>query len=173
MTSLPDTVKDWLGKPVIVMDHVLTVEQGLWANFCVAIEDANPLYWDYRLAREETETVIAPPMMLPSWAIDHDWRPEREGPAPRTLELHFMVKDALGYKNGLVTEVELELHEPLRAGDSVKAELTNVRLTNEWKRYEISLTDKDLSRIKTGFGWRLTAQGEPITFFLDDIRYIN
>ncbi len=122
MSSLPDEVAQWLGKPVIVMDHVITVEQGLWANFCVAIEDANPLYWDYRIAREETDTVIAPPMMLPSWAIDHEWRPDRTGPAPRTLELHFMVKDALGLKNGLVTEVELELHEPLRAGDSVKAE---------------------------------------------------
>jgi hypothetical protein len=40
----------------------------------------------------------------------------------RTLELHFMVKEALNYPSGLVTEVELELHEPLRAGDSVRAE---------------------------------------------------
>ena len=144
MTSLPDTVKDWLGKPVIVMDHVLTVEQGLWANFCVAIEDANPLYWDYRLAREETETVIAPPMMLPSWAVDHDWRPEREGPAPRTLELHFMVKDALGYKNGLVTEVELELHEPLRAGDSVKAE-----------QILRSVGDERETKLGTGRNWEI------------------
>ncbi|MBC2778962.1 FAS1-like dehydratase domain-containing protein [Parasphingopyxis marina] len=122
MSDLPQKVKDWLGKPVIVVDHVVTVEQGLWTNFCVAVKDGNPLYWDYSVSREETETVIAPPTMLPSWAIEHEWMPGREGPALRTLELHFMVKDALGLKNGLVTEVELELHDPLRAGDSVRAE---------------------------------------------------
>ena len=88
--------------------------------------------------------MIAPPMMLPSWAIDHDWRPEREGPAPRTLELHFMVKDALGYKNGLVTEVELELHEPLRAGDSVKAE-----------QILRSVGDERETKLGTGRNWEI------------------
>ncbi|MEX6724696.1 FAS1-like dehydratase domain-containing protein [Parapedomonas caeni] len=122
MDDLPDLVAGWIGKPVIVVDHVITVERGLWANFCVAVQDGNPLYWTYAAAEALTGSVIAPPAMLPSWAIEHDWLPDRATPALRTLELHFMVKDALGITHGLVREVELVLHEPLRPGDSVRAE---------------------------------------------------
>jgi hypothetical protein len=122
MDDLPDIIKDWIGRPMIIVDHVLTVEQGLWTNFCVAIEDGNLLYWDYTASRDQTDSVIAPPAMLPSWAVEHDWAPGRDRPARRTLELHFMVKDTLGLRNGIVTEVELELHAPLRAGESVRAE---------------------------------------------------
>ncbi|MBA4759935.1 MaoC family dehydratase N-terminal domain-containing protein [Sphingosinicella sp.] len=122
MDDLPDAIKDWIGRVTVVVDHVVTVEQGLWTNFCVAIEDGNLLYWDYPASRDHTETVIAPPAMLPSWAIEHAWTPGRDRPTMRTLELHFMVKDALGLRNGIVTEVELEFHAPLRAGESVRAE---------------------------------------------------
>ncbi|MDR3509012.1 MAG: MaoC family dehydratase N-terminal domain-containing protein [Caulobacteraceae bacterium] len=121
-TALPPQVSQWLGKPVIVIEHVVTAEVGLWLNFCVAVQDANPLYWNYAAALGRTEAVIAPPAMLPSWGIPHDWSPGAEGPPLRTLELHFMVKDALGLPNGLVTEVEFELHDPIRAGDSVRVE---------------------------------------------------
>jgi len=124
MTSvdLPIQVRDWLGKAVVVVEHVVTAEVGLWLNFCVAVGDGNPLYWNYASALPVTGGVIAPPAMLPSWGIAHDWEPGRVGPPLRTLELHFMVKDALGLSNGLVTEVELELHDPFWAGDSVRVE---------------------------------------------------
>ena len=48
---------------------------------------------------------------------------------------------------------------------------TKVQLTPEWKQYTIDLSKKDLSCIKTGFMWVLGAKGQPVTFFLDDIRY--
>ena len=44
-------------------------------------------------------------------------------------------------------------------------------LTREWAQYSIDLTGKDLSRIKTGFGWTLAGQGKPLTFYLDDVKY--
>jgi hypothetical protein len=44
-------------------------------------------------------------------------------------------------------------------------------LTADWKQYTIDLSGKDLTRIKTGFGWSLAGQGRPVTFYLDDIRY--
>lgn len=122
MADIPQQVSNWLNKPTIVIDHVMTVEKGLWTNFCISVEDENPLYWDYPTSRHVTGSVIAPPAMLPSWAIQHDWFPGKTGPGLRTLELHFMVKDALGYKNGLVIDVDLEFHEPLKEGDSVRAE---------------------------------------------------
>jgi hypothetical protein len=55
--------------------------------------------------------------------------------------------------------------------DSAKGSLEKVKLTTEWKQYEIDLTGKDLSQIKTGFCWVLGAKGEPITFYLDDVKY--
>lgn len=55
--------------------------------------------------------------------------------------------------------------------DTAKAELKDVVLTTRWKKYRMSLSGKDLTRIKTGFGWSLAGQGQPVTFYLDDIQY--
>ena len=46
-----------------------------------------------------------------------------------------------------------------------------VELTTEWKQYALDLTGKDLSCIKSGFGWSARGTGKPVTFYLDDIRY--
>ena len=55
--------------------------------------------------------------------------------------------------------------------DTVQAKLDKVALTPDWKQYTIDLKGKDLTRVKTGFGWTLAAEGRPVTFYLDDIRY--
>lgn len=55
--------------------------------------------------------------------------------------------------------------------DTVQTKLDRVALTPEWKQYTIDLKGKDLTRIKTGFGWTLAADGRPVTFYLDDIKY--
>jgi hypothetical protein len=57
--------------------------------------------------------------------------------------------------------------------DSAKGDTGDVVLTNEWKEYSIDLAGKDLKRIKTGFYWTLGATGKPVTFYLDDIRYVG
>lgn len=58
--------------------------------------------------------------------------------------------------------------------DSDAGELKNARLTDEWRKYRIELgKDVDLQRIKTGFYWSLAGQGKPVTFYLDDIRYVG
>jgi len=54
--------------------------------------------------------------------------------------------------------------------DTASGELAAV-LTKEWTQYSIDLTGKDLTRIKTGFGWIVSGQGKPVTFYLDDIQY--
>ena len=48
---------------------------------------------------------------------------------------------------------------------------TEVTLSPDWKEFHISLADKDLSRIKTGFYWTAAATGAPFTFYLDDVKY--
>lgn len=55
--------------------------------------------------------------------------------------------------------------------DSDSAALPGTTLAKEWKQYEIDLTNRNLSCIKTGFVWVLGAKGQPVTFYLDDIKY--
>jgi hypothetical protein len=55
--------------------------------------------------------------------------------------------------------------------DTAMGKLEGVALTTDWKQYTIPLQHKDLSRIKTGFAWSAAANGQPFTFYLDDIRY--
>jgi len=45
------------------------------------------------------------------------------------------------------------------------------RLTAEWKEYTLDLKGRDLSRIKTGFTWVLAASGQPVVFYLDDVKF--
>lgn len=47
--------------------------------------------------------------------------------------------------------------------DTGKGEV-EVTLSDQWKQYSIDVTNKDLSRIKSGFMWTLGGQGRPITF---------
>jgi hypothetical protein len=47
----------------------------------------------------------------------------------------------------------------------------NVDLTKDWKQYSIDLSGKNLSCIKSGFGWSIAGAGKPVTFYLDDIGY--
>ncbi len=54
------------------------------------------------------------------------------------------------------------------AGDEIE-----VTLTDQWKQYTFGLTGKELQRIKTGFYWVLAAEGQPVTFYLDDITYTS
>ena len=55
--------------------------------------------------------------------------------------------------------------------DTAANQIKDVRLTDEWNQYTIYLKGQDLSRIKTGFAWVVAGQGQPVTFYLDDIRW--
>ena len=55
--------------------------------------------------------------------------------------------------------------------DTAQEKLDRVKLTDQWQQYTIDLKGKDLKRIKSGFGWTAASTGQPITFYLDDIRY--
>lgn len=54
-------------------------------------------------------------------------------------------------------------------GDSDSASLGSVVLTNDWKKYTIDLTGKNLSHIIGGFSFAFAPPAK--TFYLDDIRY--
>jgi len=79
---------------------------------------------------------------------------------------------ARGAKGGEVVSFSFGLTgKASRYFDTAKGELKEVRLGTEWRQYRLALTDKDLSRIKTGFCWVVAGQGAPLTFYLDDVRY--
>lgn len=53
--------------------------------------------------------------------------------------------------------------------DTGKASLGRVQLDAAWQKFEMDLTDKDLSRIMTGFVFSVKGKSEPVIFYLDDI----
>lgn len=55
--------------------------------------------------------------------------------------------------------------------DSDKGETGKVKLSKGWQQFTIDLTGKDVSHIKTGFCWVVAGNGQPITFYLDDIKF--
>jgi hypothetical protein len=55
--------------------------------------------------------------------------------------------------------------------DSARGDLKEVRLSDQWQKYQIPLEGRDMSRIKTAFGWSVAGSGKPITFYLDEIVY--
>jgi hypothetical protein len=58
-----------------------------------------------------------------------------------------------------------------RFHDSMVVDLKDVKLTKEWKQYTIDLTEFDLTCIRSGFRFSFGTKGEPITFYLDDIKF--
>ncbi|HSV74137.1 MAG TPA: phosphatase PAP2 family protein [Chthonomonadales bacterium] len=55
--------------------------------------------------------------------------------------------------------------------DSAEVRRLEATLTAEWTELAIDLAGLNLSRIKTGFGWVVGAQREPLAFFLDRVRF--
>ena len=55
--------------------------------------------------------------------------------------------------------------------DSSSGKLENAKLTHDWTLYKMPLNGKDLSRIKTPFSWTTAAEGKPVRFYLDDVKF--
>lgn len=79
---------------------------------------------------------------------------------------------ARGAKGGEKVDFFMGRLEKGKYHDSATAKRDGVVLKKEWTRYRIPLDGLDLSVIKTGFGFSLTNDGDPFTFYLDDIEYV-
>lgn len=101
-----------------------------------------------------------------------DWKGEKPGGLNLTgaSELEFWVRGASGGETISFVLGVIDGKQMYR--DTAKVELKDVRLTKQWQKLRMPLDGRDLSRIKTGFGWSLAGQGKPVTFYLDDIRYV-
>ncbi|NLB68848.1 MAG: hypothetical protein GX804_04065 [Lentisphaerae bacterium] len=78
---------------------------------------------------------------------------------------------ARGEKGGEKVSFKVGSIQNAKYSDTVIAELKDIKLKTEWTRYRIPLDGRDLTRVKTGFGWVVANPGESITFYLDDIYY--
>ena len=102
----------------------------------------------------------------------NDWDAELPGGLDMTgaTALEFWARGARGGE--VVNFVFGVVKGPGPYADTAEASLNGTRLTTEWNRYRLPLKGADLSRIKTAFGWSLAGQGAPVTFYIDDIRFV-
>jgi hypothetical protein len=78
---------------------------------------------------------------------------------------------ARGEKGGEKVEFKFGILGPDKKFSDTASGSTTVELTRDWKPYTIDLAGKDLSRIKTPFCWVIAGRSEPITFYIDDLRF--
>lgn len=136
MSELPQQIQDWIGQVVVTDVAEVAVEQSLIENFCSAVEDGNPRYW---------QEGFSPPGMLSAYNRPHPWTPSRgDKPVNRPLELHFRVKDLLQLPRGIVTELTFEFGVPVRVGDRLRAE-QSLREVSELKT----------NKLGTGRNWTI------------------
>ena len=103
----------------------------------------------------------------------NDWKGEKPGGFDLTgaTVLEFWARGEHGGEVVNFMFGVLDGEQPYR--DSAKAELKDISLSPEWQRLRIAVDACDLRRIKTGFGWSCAGRGRPVTFYLDDIRYVR
>lgn len=136
MPELPQQIRDWIGKVVVIDEAEVAVDQSQIENFCSAVEDGNPVYW---------EEGISPPGMLSAYNRPHPWTPScGDKPVNRPLELHFRVKDLLELPRGVVAEQVYEFGVPVRVGDRLRAE-QSLREVSELKT----------NKLGTGRNWTI------------------
>lgn len=55
--------------------------------------------------------------------------------------------------------------------DTATLKLSGIKLSSTWKKYQISLKGKDLSRVRTPFYWTAGGRQRSLLLYLDDIRF--
>jgi acyl dehydratase len=133
--ELPGEVRAWIDQPRYEEESEVDVERGAILSSCASVENGSPLFWDESTARELTGGWIAPPSMLSVWFRPHAWAPGRSEPR-QPLQIHFDLKHKLGLPEAVITENEIELHEPVRPGDRLRTRQT-LRSVSEPKQTKL------------------------------------
>lgn len=149
VADLPETVAAWIGRKRYEQAGEFDVERGYALTSCASVENANPLFWDEKVARDITGGWIAPPTLLSAWFRPHHWAPERSGTA-QPLQVHFDLKQALGLPEAVMTDNTIVFHEPVRPGDRLKT-------------WQILRSVSPPKRTKLGLG----------RFWVIDVEYVN
>jgi len=140
-SQIPDEVRSWIGAPRYEVEAEFEVERGYIYTSCASVENGNPLFWDDKVAGELTGGPVAPPTMLQVWVRPHHWTP-RGSEQPLALQLHFDVKKALGYPEGVATDNQVTYGEPVRPGDRIRS-----------RQILRSISDVKTTKLGTGRFW--------------------
>jgi hypothetical protein len=94
----------------------------------------------------------------------------------RSLMARRVAFSARGQTGGELVEFKVggigsDGEQPFR--DSVDRSSGGIRLEPEWRRYEIQLSDQDLSSVIGGFAWIVQANAnvDPVVFYIDNVRF--
>lgn len=118
--EIPGHIQALIGQPQYREASDLLVEQGAIENFCAAVENGNPLYWNADYALAAAGARIAPPSMLSAWFRPHYWRPGVES-AQRALQAHFDLKDALELPEAIIASNELSFGQPAKVSECLQS----------------------------------------------------
>ena len=112
----------------------LEVNEYLIRHWCETLEDGNPLYLDEAFAKSQGyRGLVAPPgSVMTAFAMPFrwPWPPGGREPEPH---IHYTIKELLGLPVGIISEVEVENHEPLQVGDRVSVSQRLVSIS-PWKK---------------------------------------
>ena len=120
MSEIPAEVAGWIGKKRYAEESEFDVERGYVLTACSSVENANPLFWDEKTARDLTGGWIAPLSMISVWCRPHLFSPGREGEG-LALKVHFDLKEKLDLPEAIMSDDELVFHQPVRPGDRVRS----------------------------------------------------
>lgn len=148
MSELPAEVESWIGQRRYEEIGEFAVEKGYIFTSCSSVQNANPLFWDDKVANELTEGPIAPPSMISVWFRPHFWSPGRTEEAV-PMQLHFDLKVALGLPEAVMTDNTITFYEPVRVGDRLKT----VQILR-------SVSAKKTTKLGTGRFWVLEMEIE-------------
>jgi uncharacterized OB-fold protein/acyl dehydratase len=99
------------------------VNEPMIRQWCDAMADANPIYWDAAAAREAGhEGVVAPPTMLQAWTMQgFEMAHGYDEPRNNEHRIHKLLTDH-GYTSVVATNTEQGYTRYLRPGDTVTAD---------------------------------------------------
>lgn len=142
-TRAKDEAARYLNRPGPTTYSRAEVNAPMIWNFCEAVEDANPVYWDEEFAsKTRFGRLIAPPQMIMTASSGHWWAPdyvregerkaaEAQGESP-SAEVQAIVRKH-GYTTATNVTREDEFLEPYGPGDGRLKQISHVVEVTEEK----------------------------------------
>ena len=123
----------------------IEVNEYLIRHWCETLEDGNPLYLDEAYAKSQGyRGLVAPPgSVMTAFTMPFRW-PWPPGDREPARHIHYEIKELLGLPVGIISDVEIENHEPLQVGDRLSV---SQRL--------VSITPRKRTRLGEGHFWTM------------------
>ncbi|NIB38333.1 MaoC family dehydratase [Pseudomaricurvus alkylphenolicus] len=118
--DLPQSLLRMIDQPQYLLEANVRVERSAVRAFAAATENANPMYWDVDQSIAVCGGEPAPTAMLSAWCRPEPWSPS-DRQSFKALQLHYDLKESLGYPTAVVVDLESIFLEPVFVGDQLKS----------------------------------------------------